>query len=89
MTEIKDGGPIFPTVTTERFEDAESGIGGSRQVSWRGLTKREWFAGLAMQAMLTNPTTRMREGFTGSHEDGIAQTAFVIAQAMLKEGEKK
>ena len=52
-----------------------------------GLTKREWFAGVALQGML--PTVKMG---SESNIDGMAKVvsglAFKLADAMLAEGEK-
>ncbi len=53
----------------------------------QGLTKREWFAGMAMQGILANP--QIIEGMGDAErkfEDG-ARFSFRWADAMLKEGE--
>jgi hypothetical protein len=48
-----------------------------------GLTKREWFAGMALQGLCVN-------GYYMSTEDrlNIAMSAYQLADAMLKEGAK-
>lgn len=46
----------------------------------KGLTKREWFAGMAMQGMI-------HCGY--KDEDGLGKHSFKIADAMLKESEPK
>jgi hypothetical protein len=58
----------------------------------RGLSMRDWFAGMALQGMLANSdfaasATRMgesTEGFRGN----VTRTAYVFADAMLSEREK-
>ena len=48
-----------------------------------GLTKREWFAGMALQGLCVN-------GYYMSTEDrlNLAMSAYQLADAMLKEGAK-
>lgn len=43
-----------------------------------GLTKREHFAGLAMQALMANPTT-------SAHVSRMARSAVVAADALLEQ----
>lgn len=50
-----------------------------------GLTKREWFAGVALQGLLSNPNTpdqMIGLGWKGS-KDMAAEYAFAHADAML------
>lgn len=54
---------------------------GSTLPGSNGLTKREWYAGLAMQGMLSD------NNFDFPAED-IARVAFEMADAMLAEGDK-
>lgn len=52
-----------------------------------GLTKREYFAGLAMQALVGNnfsPT-----GFQNGNETGLAEIAIKCADALLAELDKE
>lgn len=58
--------PAFPVVSPERIDG--------------GITKREYFAAMAMQGMLS---------YIGSlHYESISERAFTIADAMLAESEK-
>lgn len=63
----------FPTVEANHFADYSS----------RGLTKREYFAAMAMQGMISawgqHDVTSFLE---------IAQDAFKLADVMIKESEK-
>lgn len=63
----------FPTGTTQKWGDIEIGhING-------GLTKREYFAGLAMQAYLSSPS------FCGLERQTMVELAVLNADALLKE----
>ena len=54
-----------------------------------GLTKREYFAGLAMQGMLANLNGAMMKGGTKTlHPDHIAEMSVIHADAVLKELDK-
>ena len=82
MTKPKDGGAAFPH-KPDPIADSEGNIL-SYPDTVPGLTKREWFAGMALQGILTrtgSPLSRMP-----SNE--VAETCFEFADAMLKEGEK-
>lgn len=48
-----------------------------------GLTKREWFAGMALQGLLANPEYYNRYGIRN-----LIEECNDIADEMLKEGEK-
>lgn len=55
-----------------------------------GLTKREYFAGLAMQGMLANLNGALLSGGTKTlHPNHIAQMSVIHADAVLKELDKK
>ena len=73
--EKKDGGPIYP-VTIEKFE------GPIRMLERTyGLTKREWFAGMALAGRKVEINNKM-------NFDDIAIGYFKMADAMLRQGEK-
>lgn len=66
MSEIDSGGPAFPM----SYEQKQTGV-------W-GLTKREWFAGMALQSLVK---------FGGDvFQDEIAKWAYVYADAMIRAG---
>lgn len=50
-----------------------------------GLSKREYFAGLAMQGIAANPTTQCSEGQLRDLAKIIAKTAVQLADALLDE----
>lgn len=49
---------------------------------FKGLTKREWFAGMAMNGILSQVRIEDRV------EKTVSEWAYAIADAMLKESEK-
>lgn len=65
---VDDGGPAFPTATQSPYDSIEP-----------GMTLRDHFAGLAMQAAATNPTGA--DGFTFSER---AKWAYEQADAMIR-----
>lgn len=55
-----------------------------------GLTKLEWFAGLVVQSLVTEQSikgTRISE--LSKYPETVASMAFDVAEAMLKESEKR
>jgi len=55
-----------------------------------GLTKREYFAGLAMQGLLSNPNGGMTKGGGNTFSpSGISELSLLHADAILKELDKK
>lgn len=69
----KTGGSVFPTIHN-----------GSTLPGERGITLRDWFAGMAMQALLT----ALEDG--KEHQAAlIPGTAYRVADAMLKAKEVK
>jgi hypothetical protein len=72
---MKDtGGPAFPL-------PGELGLGLTPK-EMRGMTLRDWFAGMAMQAHITH------EGSDDINEPGVARWAYEMADAMLAERSK-
>ncbi len=72
--------PAFPVVTTEINANDVPYV-----YSAGGMTKREYYAGLAMQAIVTGAVTRA----CPSHEWADVQIAVKIADALLAALEKK
>ena len=60
---------------------------GSQSGLNEGLTKLEWFAGMAMQVLLS--TTNAIEGLDARQVTSLAEDAFIHAAVMLKESEKR
>ena len=87
MREIDSGGPAFPM----SHEQKQTGV-------W-GLTKREWFAGMALQGMLSDPSPSSRgcaEAVASNLATGrdistftgiITKAAYHYADAMIRAGE--
>ena len=71
MSEIESGGPAFPT-------DGESQVA-THLWHFSGLTKREWFAGMALQGLLANPSTILKQA-------DIPELSFEYADAMIRQG---
>lgn len=86
MSEIKDGGPAFPVVTGP-YEDG-SGYGhweGESKWQFGGLTMRDYFAAKAMQGMRAYPgCASMGSHHNNNSFDGVADLAYVYADAMIK-----
>ena len=68
MSEIASGGPAFPM----SHEQKQTGV-------W-GLTKREWFAGMALQGLMANRSAIVKQ----LH---IPELCFEYADAMIRAGE--
>ena len=69
MSEIDSGGFVFPVT-----EDA---------AMFPGITKREWYAGMALQVMTKNISL---DDFERLKPEELAKGAFVIADAMISAG---
>jgi len=78
MSDKKDGGPAFPVPMNALFCEGKP----------RGLTKREWFAGMAMQSLLRNEANMQKWSETTWQEDILAEMAFGMADAMIDESNK-
>lgn len=81
MSKINDGGPAFPLTWQDESQDH---LG---QMIEAGLTKREYFAGLAMQALITQLPENSCNGVEGASEI-VGRGACVIADALIAELEK-
>jgi len=66
--------PAFPTNKLQSNKDGEV-----RQVYCHGLTKLEWFAGMALSGLMAK----------GHNREYAAGTSFDRAEAMLKESERR
>ena len=75
MSEIDSGGMAFPVTPTDN-----SGQIGPTEY---GLTKREWFAGMALQGMMDNDENVDPEfnGTAGKWGDVVAKRAYQFADA--------
>lgn len=73
MSEIDSVGPAFPVTPTDN-----SGKIGPTEY---GLTKREWYAGMALQGILSRDSIQFHKSTT------IAVWAYDYADAMVRAGE--
>lgn len=88
--------PINPTILTRNgdgdddFEAANPYRQTGYERAFSGLTKREHFAGLAMQGILSSLTEKGSHGigFTISELEYIADSAINMSDALLKQLEK-
>ena len=76
--QIEDGGSAFPT--TPENKTRLSGNGGT------GMTLRDWFAGQAMQGLVSKMTENREEAINNGVTDPAweAELSYEIADAMLK-----
>lgn len=77
--------PVYPSITKDSTEI--NGQVFSNNVNHSGLTKREYFAGLAMQGMLLNGGM-MINGEKSFAPDTISKLAIQQADELLKHLEK-
>ena len=63
------------------------------QEMWGGLTKREWFAGMAMQGLLANKTFMEQLSADMENDEeaysNVAEFSYKIADAMFEEHNEK
>lgn len=83
---MKDGGPAFPGIKIEQRGDP-CYVKPTR-VYYRGMSLRDWFAGMAEIGILASRDERGRGGFTELGSDEIAQRAFTQANAMIARREE-
>lgn len=75
MSTIEDGGPAFPVAD---MQSAKPGTIDELVAFARGLSLRDHFAGLAMQGFCARVPAAI------GTEDEFAETAYRVADAMLK-----
>lgn len=93
MSGRDDGGAAFPGPRREQVD--EQTIDGApvayyADVSYPGMSLRDWFAGQALAGMIANPNTPdqlIGSGWTGS-KNMLAEYAYAAADAMLAERSK-
>ncbi|MCA8323254.1 hypothetical protein [Burkholderia cepacia] len=76
MSEIKDGGPAFPSgedITEVRRDGSERSFAAEP-----GMSLRDYFAAKAMQGLCSN------EGYNQHVPGTLANEAYVMADAMLR-----
>ena len=79
-TDLNGNDMAFPC----EIQTGESnGRGGMCTVTSKGLTKREWFAGMALSGFLANSNIK-----TSIDDSVVSRVAFEFADAMMEEGAK-
>lgn len=79
MAQDKDGGPAFPRAMGEVNHGQGEGEYNGAQ---KGMTLRQWYAGMALQGMLAYGS-----GVCGN--DAVVKAAFDYADAMLSASSEK
>lgn len=77
MSDRTDGGPAFPS---GEYEEHDGGV--VFQLTG-GMTLRDWFAGMAMQAAIANPNIHVVDA-SDIPEPQVAEIAYEMADAMLR-----
>ena len=90
-----DGGSAFPGIIENQKFIEHNGIshpvGEKEKIYIRGMSLRQWYAGLAMLGMMTNANTTHDLAEFKKCYDETARHAFKFSDAMIeveKEGEK-
>ena len=85
---IDDGGPAFPHMGKIERHNPVTGQTILSPIMTGGMTLRDWFAGQAMQAMLSNPAN-----YGSNHEwrddATVSEQAYEIADDMIKARKEK
>lgn len=82
-TPINDGGPAFPESASGPYIDGEIVPGRP------GMTLRDWFAGLAMQAIISKNPAKLVPSGINEGDRQAASGAYCYADAMLQAREVK
>ncbi len=79
MSEVNQGGPAFPSqpLDANGYPDPPS----------KGMSLRDWFAGMAMQGLVASLTPDQRTEVIGGIVGGkyLSRAAFMYADAMIAE----
>ena len=85
MTNKNDGGPAFPESAHIISSDVVAAAEAYSQCNGGGMSLRDYFAAKAMQAILT----KLADGIRPEDCKELAHDAYFIADAMLRERERK
>lgn len=78
MSAINDGGPAFPRDTKWNLDGSVSQSGS------KGMSLRDWFAGMALSGILNNSNA-----FANMGDKDVAENCYRAADAMLAARERK
>ena len=87
--------PISPTMYTkfgdgaDDYQPLKDGQKTGWEVKFGGLTKREYFAGLAMQGLIASFTEKASYGGWGTEMEATIKCAIDYADELLKQLEEK
>ena len=81
---INDGGPAFPL----QYEDRTT-PGIRNTIVCDGISKRDWFAGMALQGMLSIPPTTQIGNEIHNNPRRLSEWSYAQADAMIAERERK
>ncbi len=82
----EDGGPAFPTKRERQMSEMDLGVNYSpdqMNIHIPGMSLRDWFAGMAMQGILSNPHESMSSDLLI-----VPKQAYQMADAMIAERNK-
>lgn len=85
-----DGGPAFPSGPQKLMHIAE-GVPPAL-IGHYGMSLRDWYAGMALQGLLSNSHPNVVKAFAKISEiadDAFAESAYAFADAMIKQREMK
>jgi len=94
MSEEKnDGGQVYPRIIKETPDQASRLGRNPQEFSYPGITRRDWLAGLAMQAFISSPTNlqtsiNTAKKFNTEPHLITAEMAYIVADAMIAESNK-
>jgi hypothetical protein len=82
---VKDGGPAFPTISTDKMWTSDGDHVLPDVSSSGGLTIRDWFAGKALQGMLADSENSYSCTAEETHwTQAVARVAYQMADAMIQ-----
>lgn len=73
MSKVNDGGAAFPVAVPVEFQFAEA-----------GMSLRDWFAGQALQAIISKSPFCADDQSAGKWQRATAKGAYIYADAMLR-----
>lgn len=89
MSAIKDGGPAFPVPMFTRQSDGQPMSAGEFFEGGNGLSLRDWFAGMALNAIVSKSPFEQCDIDETHHEEMAARGAYGYADAMIAARERK
>lgn len=87
--QVNDGGPAFPTAEVQRSRNVDGGYTVAFKDGAKGMSLRDWMAGQAMAAFISEPVEGQRQdtaqaiAMDPSVAGWFAERAYQMADAML------